>query len=607
MGSSSVTRASKFDAAIKITLIYVAIAVLWVLLSDRILAGLISDPDTISRLRTPQGWAFVFVSAAVLYFLIRRNVKTVKASESALRRSEDKQQTILENAAEGVVILNGEGIMEYVNARTEKMFGFSREELIGKDVELLLPDSLREFHTKLRASYIEEPRSRPMGQGMDLLARRKDGTEFPVEIGLSFDKSEQGSVVVAFITDITTRKRAEELLRSERDKTQRYLDVAGAVFLIIGADRKVELINRKGCEILGYDEEEIVGKDWFENFLPERNRENVRAVFEKLMDGEIEPVEYFENYVRVKDGGERIIAWHNTVLRDADGRIRGTLSSGEDITERKRAEEEAKLSLQKLQQADKMATLGILVSGIAHEINNPNNFILLNGNILSKVWLDLTPILQNHYDRHDDFALAGMPYTKARDKLGNLIDGISEGARRIQKIVQNLKDFARQDSGDLDQDVSIHSVVESAIVIVDNLVKKSTDRFFVEHGNNLPMVKGNFQNLEQVVINLLTNACQALPDKEKGLFVSTRYDEKEEKIIVEVRDEGIGISPNSLERIMDPFFTTKRESGGTGLGLSISYNIIKDHGGDLKITSESEKGTRAIITLPVQKEQPSGD
>ena len=270
-----------------------------------------------------------------------------------------------------------------------------------------------------------------------------------------------------------------------------------------------------------------------------------------------------------------------------------------EIAERERAEELTRLQQQQLIQADKMASLGILVSGVAHEINNPNNFIMLNAKILSRVWNDAMPILKKHYQESGEFALAGVPYTHAHEKIGQLISGVSEGAERIQKIVQNLRDFSRQDQGDLNQQVYINAVVETAIVIVYNLVKKTTDRFSVEYGVNLPTIPGNSQQLEQVIINLITNSCQALPDKEKYLVISTSYDESAKSIIIKVCDQGVGIPDEDLEHIIEPFFTTKRTIGGTGLGLSVSYNIVKNHGGSLKFESIYGKKTTATVSLPV--------
>ncbi|MBM4446818.1 MAG: PAS domain S-box protein [Chloroflexi bacterium] len=140
------------------------------------------------------------------------------------------------------------------------------------------------------------------------------------------------------------RKKFEEQLQQEKDRAQRYLDVAGVMFIANDADGRVSLINRKGCQILGYKQEEIIGKNWFDTLIPERVRDEVKAVFNKLMAGEVEPVEYFENPVLNRNGGERIIAWHNVILKDAVGKIIGTLSSGEDITEREKAEEALRAS-----------------------------------------------------------------------------------------------------------------------------------------------------------------------------------------------------------------------------------------------------------------------
>ncbi len=156
--------------------------------------------------------------------------------------------------------------------------------------------------------------------------------------------------------EITGRKLVEDALQKEKDRAQHYLDVAGVMFLVIGADRKVSLINRKGCEILGYEnEKEITGKDWFDNFVPEKLRDETARIFGLLIAGEIEPVKYYENLVLTKHHEERIVAWHNAILRDEHGRIYATMASGEDITERKTAEEEIKKKTDELEKFNKLA------------------------------------------------------------------------------------------------------------------------------------------------------------------------------------------------------------------------------------------------------------
>ena len=153
----------------------------------------------------------------------------------------------------------------------------------------------------------------------------------------------------------------------------------------------------------------------------------------------------------------------------------------------------------------------------------------------------------------------------------------------------------------MDQTIDPNAVVESAMVIVNNLIRKSTHHPSVELAENLPQIRGNQQQLEQVIINLITNSCQALQSPQKCLFVSTSYSETSDLITIRVRDEGEGIPPENLNHIIEPFFTTKRDTGGTGLGLSVSYNIVKNHGGHLHFTSRFGKGTTATVMLPVSR------
>jgi signal transduction histidine kinase len=194
--------------------------------------------------------------------------------------------------------------------------------------------------------------------------------------------------------------------------------------------------------------------------------------------------------------------------------------------------------------------------------------------------------------------LAGMPYSESQPRIGRLIAGIHEGAERIKKIVQNLRDFARRDPGEMADGVDVNAVVDSAVTLVRNLVDKCTGSFSVELDPALPRIRGNFQQLEQVLINLLTNACQALQDRDRAVTVRTRLAGGGDRLALEVIDQGVGIAAADLAHVLDPFFTTKQNKGGTGLGLSISYNIVRNHGGELAIASQQGVGTTVTVTLP---------
>lgn len=270
-----------------------------------------------------------------------------------------------------------------------------------------------------------------------------------------------------------------------------------------------------------------------------------------------------------------------------------------EIEERKRLEKEAKLQQQRLIQVDKMIALGVLVSGVAHEINNPNNFIMINVPIIKDAWESIIPILEEYYDNEGDFMVAGMSYSEMRDNIPDLFSGIIEGSERIMNIVNNLKDFARQENSDITQAVDLKAVMNSALILLSNQINKSTYDFRQKFEEDLPLIRGNFQRIEQVLVNLIQNACQAIPDPGKSIEVTAFHEKKSGRVVIEIRDEGVGIPQENLKHILDPFFTTKRAVGGTGLGLSVCAGIIEEHGGDLEFDSEPGKGTTAKVSLPV--------
>jgi signal transduction histidine kinase len=246
-----------------------------------------------------------------------------------------------------------------------------------------------------------------------------------------------------------------------------------------------------------------------------------------------------------------------------------------------------------------MASLGVLVSGVAHEINNPNSFISMNAPVLKRVWKALLPILETHYQKEGELDTGGISFPELRQLIPEILTGMEEGAKRIDKIVTSLKDFARKEPVELEDDVDISRVTASSLTLLNNLIRKSTDKFSVIYGPDIPTFRGNFQQIEQVVVNLLINACQSLPDSSKGVSVSTAYEPETKNVVLIIRDEGSGIPENIKQHIYDPFFTTKRDTGGTGLGLAISANIIQAHNGTITVDSTPNKGTVFKVTIPV--------
>ncbi len=302
-------------------------------------------------------------------------------------------------------------------------------------------------------------------------------------------------------------------------------------------------------------------------------------------------LEVFSMKSRIPKREKRFLAEEQKLLKVIAERI-STLIAQHQENELARDQE------MKLVQMDKMIALGILVSGVAHEINNPNNFIMLNTPLLQEAWSSIRPILDLYHERSGDFIVGGLSYSEFRDVAPRLFAGIQEGSQRIKSIVESLKKFSRVDPSEMTFGIDVNEVTRSAIMLLDSHIKKSTDRLSSSYGSDIPPVRGHFQRLEQVVINLLQNACDALPDKSRGIWVETSFDRESRQVVIEIRDEGVGIESDKLSSIRDPFYTTKRDRGGTGLGLSVSSGIIENHHGQLFFRSEPGRGTTVTVLLP---------
>lgn len=280
-------------------------------------------------------------------------------------------------------------------------------------------------------------------------------------------------------------------------------------------------------------------------------------------------------------------------LKDQSGKVVSVIDYATDITEKMHLRDAAS-------QAKHLAALGELSAGVAHEINNPNGVILLNSAFLQRACKEMAPLLEAQAQCHHPLLVAGMEIDEVLREIPLLLGEVHDGARRIQRIVDGLKEFVRTPVADLEP-VDLNSVVAAAIRATAAQIEAATAHFTITYGAGIEPVQGSRQAIEQVVINLLTNACQALPDRERGIRVTTCFLAESGKAMIEVCDEGSGILPENLPHITDPFFTTKRQSGGTGLGLSISNSLIKECGGTLQFLSSPGVGTTVTVILPLYK------
>jgi signal transduction histidine kinase len=265
---------------------------------------------------------------------------------------------------------------------------------------------------------------------------------------------------------------------------------------------------------------------------------------------------------------------------------------------------QARQQQEQLYQSAKLASLGTLVSGVAHEINNPIATVMLNLQVFEKFWQSCRPIMDAHLKQSEDFAVGGMPYPQLKERIPRLLRDAREGVIRVKRIVGDLKDFAGVHPTHTKSDVDLNVIVGKAVGLVGNMVKKTTSDFKANYAADLPRFNGNGQRIEQVAVNLLVNACQAAgSERPMSLEVTTGHHEESGEIFLKVKDTGTGMAPDVIERITDPFFTTKRDAGGTGLGLSISHTIVKDHGGRMAFQSAPGHGTTVTVYLPVKEEK----
>ena len=485
---------------------------------------------------------------------------------------------ILASMQGGLFTIDKDARITSFNRAAEKITGFKKEEVLNKKCYRVLRSNLCKSKCRLK-------RTLETGESMfnfEAIILNKSGKEIPVNVTTSALRTNNNEIIGALeiFRDLTERKQLWDKLREERDKARQYLSVARVIIVALNSEGRVTLINKMGCEVLGYKEEKIVGNNWFDFCIPAKTRHKVREVFLKLMAGETEIAEYYENPISIRSGDERIIAWHSTIVRDKKGRITGTLSSGEDITERKRTEAE-------LLRSEKLASVGQLAAGVAHEVNNPLAGILVYIKLLLK-----------KYEQNK------LQTEQTEEQLKK----IARETERCSRIIKNLLDFSRQTEVTL-RPVDINKVIEATFSIVGHQISLKNIRPEKKLMKYLPFIQGDFDQIQQALMNIVLNAAQAMPDG-GDLVVTTSVanrvkigDSIKEAIRIDISDTGVGIPKENMNKLFTPFFTTKETGKGVGLGLSVVHGIIERHHGKIEIASNLGAGTTFSIYLGIDNEK----
>jgi polar amino acid transport system substrate-binding protein len=267
----------------------------------------------------------------------------------------------------------------------------------------------------------------------------------------------------------------------------------------------------------------------------------------------------------------------------------------QDVTRERLAQQEAGRQRSKLAEAERLASLGTLLAGLTHELNNPNHSILLNVPVLRRAWQDAKPVLERHAASSEEFRLANVPWAEMREEIPQVIDEIEQAAERIKRLVSRLREYALKHRPAVEW-LDVNDVVRAAVELVRETVEVATARFTRTLAEDLPPISGSSFRLEQVVAALLLNACESLSDREQGVRLITGRQQGD--VFVRVEDDGRGIAAEDLPQVRDPFFTTRRAEGGTGLGLAVAARIAREHGGRLDLQSEPGIGTTVTLIIP---------
>ena len=487
--------------------------------------------------------------------------------------------SILENIPDMVFIKDAEHLrFVFINRAGEELLGIPRSELIGKNDYDFFPETQADFFTGKDREVLES------GTVLDVPEEEINTKSHKTRILHTkkvpiLDDERNPVFLLGISEDITLHKQVETAARYENERAERYLHISRAMIVGLDAGGNVSLINPRGCEILGYREAEIMGSSWFDTVIPEAERGTVKTVFRDVISGETEPLTYFENEILDRNGDVHYIAWSNTVQKNPDGDIIGTLSSGQDMTERKLAEENARCHQQELAHVMRLSAVGEMASELAHELNQPLNAV-------------------TSYCEAALASLENPSSTSPAVGIDEMLRRAIAQARRAADVIRHLRSFLKK--GDIPKEP----------LDVDQLVTSAT-RFFgldiqspdlsVElclEGQGSKVLASGVQ-IEQVLLNLLINGRDAIQDNnvEKGRLIFQTRVLPNNFIEISLSDNGPGISDTILEKIFEPFQTTKE--GGIGIGLSISRSIIESHGGHIWASNLPQGGAVLGLALPL--------
>jgi PAS domain S-box-containing protein len=486
---------------------------------------------------------------------------------TASRKNEVRFTELFETLQEGIYIVTPDDRILDANPALVRMLGYdSKEDLLARTLADVQPDA--EQRRLLR----QEVDTQPMLQGREITLYRKDGSPIVCLNTAAVVRDTSGQVVRyhGALMDITERREMERRLYQQQEFARRLIDSFPDLILVADASGHFTFTSPRIKDVLGYEPEESDVQRLGERTHIE-DRPALQALFAEIVEGR-QSFASLEIRVRHKQGEWRRIRCHFSPLFNETGKIDGVIISGRDVTELKRLEEQ-------LIQAEKLAAMGQMLAGVAHELNNPLTAIL-----------GVTELLRER---------EGLEEATKRQ-----LDLTHRQARRAARIVQNLLEFSRP-AAPQKKLLDVNSLIDRTLQLHEHSLRRNNIEVTFQPYNALPTVTGDANQLIQVFLNLITNAEHAIREVRETGRIQIRVGRTGSHVSVTVQDDGVGILPEALPRLFDPFYTTKRPGGGTGLGLSICMSIIREHGGSINAEALPAGGSAFTVLLPIASDQQS--
>jgi two-component system sensor kinase FixL len=489
-------------------------------------------------------------------------------------------QALMEAAVDAVIVIDHHGRIQAVNDSACRIFGYRTYELLGENVRILMPEPDRSAHDGYLANYLASGAAKIIGIGRQVTARRADGSLFPAALSVGLVPRSTPPRFVGLVRDISGEVEATNALKLERDRSNAYLELNDAILLTLDAHRNVCEVNARGADLLGAPRADIAGRDWLSFLRDGPERESGKLMLASALANGASREREFDCVDAT--GAARRIYWRCIARRAADGTPAGWLCSGQDLTEQARRDAEKHFAQQRLTRVSRLATLGELASGMAHELNQPLTAITTYARACERYLAMPQPDLAEVRDATREIAAEGL---------------------RAGAIIHRLRELVRTDGDDERERVDVNDLIEDlqATLVAD--AREHGARLRIALMPHLPSVRAHAAQIQQVILNLLRNAFEALlerPAAEREVDLSTAR-MQDGSVELSIRDNGPGISPAIADRLFDPFATTK--PAGTGLGLSMSRTIVHAHGGTIGMRPSIPRGATFYINLPTEEDE----